>query len=494
MTKRPLQREDSDAHGKSKIVLSGERNRPGSNSLTRDEYDSIFKFQEQRGILSDIQTREKVLSKQRKQVAAKDRRLRQGTTSSDVQSDFDTESSTSDIPGSSPLTSGEFSELDQDLTDQDEEKKINETEATVAELIGQRMSTEEQVQIIQRTKASKLQLTSHVNLVKIPEHLLSLSPAMTTRLNRSKSTNYHTSPATSEGISLPPEMSSPAYAPSQHPLHSLTPGMLASNTSSSSMSDGMSTIENERFSNNTLKEEEENFPSYQFSPGDGCGPATLSSTDGSSTLIGGSLEGRFNSMRLPSGPSSVRNQDITEAMMMNSPVKGSMPALPPQSLNFSQHPHSGVYRKEGGQREAIPSSPMDTDADRTSYEYSKSRLMESGAHTSPSHVPVPFFPGKFKLASSHVEEMCKTVDNVKEKYHDDLVRMKYKGQLAKQEIPDLPEEEQQRNIPGPVSTFSRIPDKYLGNTVLSQRLYLAQQKYADIICHSKNIHLLQRIY
>ena len=95
VSKRPLQREESDASEKAKIVMSSEGNRSGSNSLTREQYDSIFKLREQHGILTDRQTREKVLSKQSKEAAAKEQRLHQGTMNSDIQSDFDTVSSLS---------------------------------------------------------------------------------------------------------------------------------------------------------------------------------------------------------------------------------------------------------------------------------------------------------------------------------------------------------------------------------------------------------------
>ena len=130
-------------------MLGNSESRTGSNSLTREQYDSIFQFQEQRGILSDQETREKVLGKQRKQaIIAERQQTRRGTMTSDIPSDFDTES------GSSPLISSEFSDPE-DLTDQEEEKKAAQTEST--------MTVEEQVRMIQAMKAGKV--------MSLPVHL-----------------------------------------------------------------------------------------------------------------------------------------------------------------------------------------------------------------------------------------------------------------------------------------------------------------------------------
>ena len=426
VTKRPLQREESDVSS-AKIVLSSEEYRVGSNSLTRESYDSIFKFREQRGILSDPKTREGILGKQRKQAASEDRRMRQGTLSSDVQSDFDTESSTSDIPGSSPLTSGEFSEMDQDLNDQDEEKKVSETQTRVTEVIERGMTVEEQIQMIK----AKTMRPLPVNTVNIPQSLYS---------GRMKNL-----PKSIHGISLPPEMSPTTYTPSAHPLQSLPQGNAFFNTSSSSIGDGLSTLESDRFSSNTLKEEE-HFTSNRFS-GEGGGPVTLSSTDGS-TLTGGSFEGKFTSLRLSSGASSGRNED----------TKGMVNSSAPHSLHTPQSGSLGRsmrgYLMQGGVQGEIPtpSSSMEFDSERTSYymqneEDSKLMSLESDTYASPSPAPPPFLPRKYKLPSSHVEEIFKTVDDVKEKYHDELLRIRHKGQLIKQEIPDLSEEEKRRKVP-----------------------------------------------
>ena len=426
VTKRLLQREESDISS-AKIVLSSEDYRVGSNSLTRENYDSIFKFREQRGILSDPKTREGILGKQRKQAASEDRRMYQSTLNSDVQSDFDTESSTSDIPGSSPLTSGEFSEMDQDLNDQDEEKKVSETETRVTEVIEREMTVEEQIQMI---KAKTVRPLS-VNTVNTPQNLYS---------GRMKNL-----PKSIHGISLPPEMSPTTYTPSAHPLQSLPQGNISFSTSSSSIGDGLSTLESDWFSSNTLKEEE-HFTLNRLS-GEGGGPVTLSSTDGS-TLTGGSFEGKFASLRLSSGASSGRNED----------TKGMMNSSAPHSLHTTQSGSLGHnmrgYLVQRGMQGEIPmsSSSMEFDSERTSYymqneEDSKLMSLESDTYASPSPAPPPFLLRKYKLPSSHVEEIIKTVDDVKEKYHDELLRIRHKGQLTKQETPVLSEEEKRRKIP-----------------------------------------------
>ena len=107
------------------IFLGGCESCTGSNSLTQEQYDSIMKFKEQRGIISDQETREKVLSMQHKQADLAERQLCRGTITTDISSD--SESSVSGIPGSSPLTSSDFSELDQDLTDQEDDKMAAQT-------------------------------------------------------------------------------------------------------------------------------------------------------------------------------------------------------------------------------------------------------------------------------------------------------------------------------------------------------------------------------
>ena len=423
VTKRPLQREESDVSS-AKIVLSSEDYRVGSNRLTRENYDSIFKFREQRGVLSDPKTREGILGKQRKQATSEDRRMRQGTLSSDVQSDFDTESSTLDIPGSSPLTSGEFSEMDQDLNDQDKEKKASETEARVTEVIERGMTVEEQIQMI---KAKTMRPLS-VNTVNIPQDLCS---------GRMKNL-----PKSIHGISLPPEMSPTMYTPFAHPLQSLAQGNVPFNTSSSSIGDGLSTLESDRFSSNTLKEEE-HFTLNRLS-GEGGGPVTLCSTDGN-TLTGGGFEGRFTSLRLSSGASSGRNED----------TKGMVNSSAPHSLYTPQSGSLGCsmrgYLMQGGVQGKIPtpSSSMEFDSERTSYymQNEEDNKLEKDTYASPSPAPPPFLPRKYKLPLSHVEEIFKTVDDVKEKYHDELLRIRHKGQLIKQEIPDLSEEEKRRKIP-----------------------------------------------
>ena len=380
--------------------------------------------------MTDRQTREKVLGKQSKEAAAKEQRLRQGTMNSDIQSDFDTESS------SSQPTSSDFSELDQDLNDQDDDKKSAETAAG--------LTVEEQVQVIQRMKAKMLSLP--VNMANIPEEMCGISPGMTGMKN----------PNSSHGVSspsLPPEMMSlSAYTHTAHPFHSLPKGThptLTSNTSTSSMSDGASTLENERFSDTTLKEEE-----TRFTTG-GCGPATLSSnsTDGS-TLTGGSFEGKFTSLQLMSGTSSMKNEDTT-GTVASATSPSSLPTL--QSSLASPKPH--LTRLTGRGENPVASSPMETsrsDPERSSYYYNSysmqseqdSKLsMNSGNVASPSPTPPPFQRTMYQFPMDEVKQMCKTVDDVKERYHDELVRIKNKGQLIKQEAPDLSYEEQQRKLP-----------------------------------------------
>ena len=403
--------------GKDKIVLGGGDGRSGSISLTRDQYDSIFKFQEQRGILSDQQTREKVLGKQCKQAVVAENHLRRGTMNIDVVSDFDTESSTSDIQGSFPLTSSDFSELDQDLTDQEEDKKVVQMES--------KMTVEEQVRMIQAMKAGKMSLP--VNMAN-PELYH----------DRARTKKQHFSHAMSSPL-LPPETMS-TYTPSSHPLHSLPQGTrhttLTPRNSSSTICDGASTLESERFSNNTLKEEEDCYGSNRVSIGS-CGPATHSSTDGS-TLTGGSFEGRFTSLRLSSNTSSERNEDALG--MVNSPAPSSLPVL-----------QSSLACHMQGQLSA--SSPMDmsqSDAERNSYHGMQSeevQSMESDICGSLSPVPPPFQLGRYKLASSQVQQMCQRVDDLMEKYHHDLLRIRHKGQLMHQGAPNISDEEQQRKIP-----------------------------------------------
>ena len=426
VTKRPLQREQSDVSGKDKFVLGGSESRTGSNSLTRYQYDSIIQFREQRGILTDKQTREEVLGKQRKQAVVAERHLRRGTISSDFQSDLDTESSTSDIPSSSPLTSSDFSELDQDLTDQEDDKKAAQTES--------KMTVEEQVRMIQAMKAGKMSLPITCNVTNLSER----------NLGRTRAKKQHFS-HTMQSPSLPPEMMS-TYTPSDKPLHALPQGgghtALTSTNSSSSISDGTSTLENERLSNNTLKEEEHCYGSSRISIGS-CGPATYSSTDGS-TLTGGSLEGKFTSLRFSSSTSNERNEDVLG--MVNSPAPSSLPA--------SQS--SLTYPGKGQTQRVLPvSSPMDTNQsnmERSSYHHMQNedmQSMESDVHDSLSRAPAPppFQPGRYKLASLQVQQMCQRVDDVKQKYRDELHRIRRKDQLMQQGAPDLSSEEQQRNIP-----------------------------------------------
>ena len=166
ITKRPLQRQDKNDCDIPKIVVSRER----SNNLTQEEYNSYFKFQNKCGNKSHQKTRKTEIK-----LGELSRRT---TLSSGIQSDSDAKSCTSDISSRSPPTSGEFSELDQNLSDKDEDKQANEKKATVAELIGQEMTTEKRVQMIQQMKAAKLQKTGPIryNLVKIPDSPLSLHP------------------------------------------------------------------------------------------------------------------------------------------------------------------------------------------------------------------------------------------------------------------------------------------------------------------------------
>ena len=407
--------------GKDKFVLGGSESRSGSNSLTRDQYDSIIQFREQRGILTDRQTREKILGEQRKQAAAAERQKRRGTITSDIPSDFDTESSTSDIPGSSPLTSSEFSEPE-DLTDQEEEKKAAQTE--------NKMTVEEQVRMIQAMKAGMMSLPVTRNMANPSER----------NIGRTRAKKQHFSHAM-QSPSLPPEMMS-TYTPSDKPLHSLPQGgrhtALTSTNSSSSISDGASTLENERLSNNTLKEEEHCYGSSRISIGS-CGPATHSSTDGS-TLTGGSFEGKFTSLRFSSSTSSERNEDVLG--MVNSPAPSSLPASQ-SSLTYSG--------KGQTQRWHSASSPMDmsqSNVERSGYYDMQSKevqSMESDVRGSLSQAPFP--PGRYKLGSLQVQQMCQRVDDVKLKYRDELHRIRRKDQLIQQGAPDITLEEQQRNIP-----------------------------------------------
>ena len=428
VTKRPLQREQSDVSGKDKFVLGGNENRTGSNSLTREQYDSIFKFQEQRGILSDQETREKVLGKQHRQAAAAEKQKRRGTMTSDIHSDFDTESSTSDIPGSSPLTSSEFSEPE-DLTDQEEEKKAAQTQS--------KMTLEEQVKMIQAMKAGRM-MSLPINRPNLPE----------LHQGRLRSKKQHTS-HTMQSPSLPPEMMS-TYTPSDKPLHSLPQGggytILTSTNSASSISDGASTLENERISSNTLKEEEHCYGgSSRISVGS-CGPATYSSTDGS-TLTAGSLEGKFTSLRFSSSTSSERNEDVLG--MVNSPAPG--PVSLPASQSSLTHSFQGQL-----QRELPASSPMDVSQsgmERSSYYRTQSEEVQSMEESdvrgslSPAPAPPAFQPSRYRLPSSHVQQMCQRVDNVKEMFQDELLRIRHKDQLMRQDAPDVSHEEQQRSIP-----------------------------------------------
>ena len=423
-TKRLLQRERSDVSSKDKFVLGGNESRSGSNSLTRDQYDSIIQFREQRGILTDKQTMEEVLGKQQKQAAAAERQLRRGTVTSDVPSDFDTESSTSDIPGSSPLTSSEFSELDQDLTDQEEERKPAQTES--------KMTVEEQVQMIKAMKAGKISLP-----VNMTANLSELHQG------RARAKKQHFSHMM-QSPSLPPEMMS-TYTPSDKPLHSLPQGSrhttLTSTNSSSSISDRESSLENERLSDSTIQEEENCYGSSRISVGS-CGPPTLSSTDGS-TLTADSLEGKFTSLRFSSNASSERNEDVLATM--NSPAPVSLPDSQ-LSLNMA---HSG---KGQLQRELSASSPMDMSQsymERSSMQSEELQSMESDIRGSISPAPAPphIQPGRYKLASLQVRQMCQRVDDVKERYRDELVRIRHKDQLMQQGAPEISDEEQQWNIP-----------------------------------------------
>jgi hypothetical protein len=363
--------------------------------------------------LSDQETREKVLDKQRRQATVAERQTRRGTMTSDIPSDFDTES------GSSPLISSEFSEPE-DLTDQEEEKKAAQTEA--------KMTVEEQVRMIQAMKAGKV-MSLPVNL---PEGRM--------RTNKQRISNTVQSP------SLPPEIST--YTPSDRPLHSLPQGgdgHTYHTFTSSSISDGTSTLENERLSNNTLKEEENCYGgSSRFSVGSCGGPATHSSTDGS-TLTGGSFEGRFTSLRLPSGTSSEKNEDVLG--MVNSPTAVSLPA---SQSSLTQSPMQGQL-----QRVLPASSPMDasqSDLERSSYYRAPSeevQSMESDIRDSlsPAHAPPTFQPGRYRLPSSQVQQMCQRVDDVKEKYQEELLRIRHKEQLMRQGAPDISHEEQRRTIP-----------------------------------------------
>lgn len=408
--------------GKDKFVLGGNESRSGSNSLTRDQYDSIIQFREQRGILTDKQTMEEVLGKQRKQEAVAARKLRRGTMSSDVQSDLDTESSTSDIPGSSPFTSSDFSELDQDLTDQEDDKKPAQTET--------RLTLEEQVRMIEAMKAGKV--------MSLPVNRTNVSELNQERFRTKKQNLNHTM----QSPSLPPEMIS-TCTPSDKPLHSLPQGSthttLTYTNSSSSISDGASTLENERFSNSTIQEEENCYGSSRISVGS-CGPATLSSNDGS-TLTAGSFEGKFTSLRFSSSTSSERNEDVLG--MVNSPAPVSLPSTLPGLT------HSG----KGQVHRAL--SPMDTspsNMERSSYICMQSeeiQSMESDVRgsLSPAPAPSPFQPGRYKLASSQVLRICQQVDDVTEKYQDELLRIRHKGQLMQQGEPNISKEEQQRSLP-----------------------------------------------
>ena len=426
VTKRPLQSEQSDVSGKDKFVLDGNESRSFSNSLTRYQYDSIIQFREQRGILTDKQTREEVLGKQHKQAVVAERQLHRGTINSDFQSDLDTESSTSNIPGSSPLTSSDFSELDQDLTDQEDDKKAAQTES--------KMTVEEQVRMIQAMKAGKMSLPITCNMTNLSER----------NLGRTRAKKQHFSHMM-QSPSLPPEMMS-TYTPSDKQLHSLPQGgghtALTSTNSSSSISDGASTLENERLSNNTLKEEEHCYGSSRISIGScTCGPATYSSTDGS-TLTGGSLEGKFTSLRFSSSTSNERNEDVLG--MVNSPAPSSLPA--------SQS--SLTYPGKGQTQRGLPaSSPMDTsqsNMEKSSYYQMQNedmQSMESDVHDSLSPAPPLFPPGRYKLASLQVQQMCQRVDDLQKKYHDELHRIRRKDQLMQQGVPDISIEEQQRNIP-----------------------------------------------
>lgn len=164
--KRPLQRQDKNDCDIPKTVVSRERN----YNLTRKEYNSYFKFQNKRGNKSHQKARKTEIK-----LGGLSRHI---ALSSGIQSDSDAESCTSDISSRSPLTSGEFGELDQNLSDKDEDKQANEKKATAAELINQEMTTEKQVQMIQQMKVAKLQKTGPIrhNLVKIPDSPLSPHP------------------------------------------------------------------------------------------------------------------------------------------------------------------------------------------------------------------------------------------------------------------------------------------------------------------------------
>ena len=77
---------------------------------------------------------------------------------------------------------------------------------------------------------------------------------------------------------------------------------------------------------------------------------------------------------------------------------------------------------------------------------SKLQSVNSGNIASPSPTPPPLQWTMYQFPKDEVKQMCKTVDDVKERYHDELVRIKNKGQLVKQEAPDLSYEEQQRKL------------------------------------------------
>ena len=426
VTKRPLQREQSDLSGRDKMLLGNGETRSGSNSLTREQYASILQFREQHGILSDEQAREKFLDKQRKLAALGEKHLRRGTMSSDVQSDFDTESSTSDIPGSSPLTSSDFSELDQDLTDQEDEKKAVQTKEC--------MSVGEQLQMIQDIKAGKMSLP------------LKMATYSELQKGRTRATNVQHLSHIMQSPSLPPEAMS-TYTPSSHPLHSLPQGSryttLISSTSSSSISDRASTLETERYSNSTLNEEENCYGSSRVSIGS-CGPTTHSSTD-CSTLTGGSFEG-LTSLRRLSNTSSERNKDALG--MVNSPTLDSLSA---SQSSLTQH-HV--------QRELSVSSPMElskAELKKRSYCHMQSEGVQSmesdicddrlSPIPAPATAATPFLPGRYKLASSQVQQMCQRVDDVKEKYHNELLRIRHKEKLMRQKAAVISDEEQQQNLP-----------------------------------------------
>ena len=267
VTTRHFRRDQSDVSGQDKIVFGGGESCTRSNSLTQDQYNSIVKFQEQRGILL---TWKKVLLKQRKQAVVTKRCLRQGTLSNDVQSDLDAESSTSsgfvpqkcnfadmirlyysqranvqntkvvvkrcllkakwrkqtqdcndsctsDIQCMSSLTSSGFNELERDLTDRKDEKKVVQKDS--------KMTVEEQVQMIQVGKMS------------LPPNF----PGIHHSKSRTKKQHFsHTM------LSPPPraKMNS-TYTPSNHLFHSLPQGtrdttLTSTNTSPSNVPDSQS--------------------------------------------------------------------------------------------------------------------------------------------------------------------------------------------------------------------------------------------------------------